>query len=251
MKTIVIILLIIATSKAVPEPPDVAVIKYFSERINKILAENPEKITESNGYESEFNQLLRKLKAVATTADTPSTDEDVTKMQKALQEFYDYKEKREILERRLNTSIIELEESLRKGAISNEMESECYKLLLSMERGRLAKTQDVEHILRAYETLQQAVKPIVKTIDREIFEKVEQILSNVYRDHLKRKERKEREEDSDYDWLFNCALCSPSGPRIAVVNYFNAKIERILKNNSDKIPETNSYKTEFDEPLKN
>uniref|UniRef100_A0A1A9UCZ9 Uncharacterized protein n=1 Tax=Glossina austeni TaxID=7395 RepID=A0A1A9UCZ9_GLOAU len=115
------------TSEAVPVLPDVAVIKYFNERINTILAENPEKITESNSYESEFNQLLRKLKAVLMTADTAGTEEDVTKMQKVLQEFYDYKEKREILEHRLNTSIMELEESLRKGTISNEMKSEPYK----------------------------------------------------------------------------------------------------------------------------
>uniref|UniRef100_A0A1A9ZH90 Uncharacterized protein n=1 Tax=Glossina pallidipes TaxID=7398 RepID=A0A1A9ZH90_GLOPL len=194
-----------ATSEAVPVLPDVAVIKYFNERINKILAENPEKITESNGYESEFNQLLRKLKAVLVTADTAGTEEDVTKMQKAVQQFYDYKEKREILERRLNTSIMELEESLRKGTLSNEMKSEPYKLLLSMERSKLGKTQDVELILRAYEAFREAVKPISKTIDQKIFEKIEQILSKVYRDQLESKERGEKEEDYDYDWLFNCA----------------------------------------------
>ncbi|KAI9577973.1 hypothetical protein GQX74_014117 [Glossina fuscipes] len=154
------ILLITISCKAAPGPIHEEVVNYFNGKIQEILDRSPAKIPETNDYEREFNEYLRKLNAshVDETNIVAATTEAVAKIENALKEFEDYQKKRADLESELTRSIKELEESLETDIIPNELKDNGYKQLLLMVRSQLGKTTEVESSLKDYGIFKKSAK---------------------------------------------------------------------------------------------
>uniref|UniRef100_A0A1A9W6T7 Uncharacterized protein n=1 Tax=Glossina brevipalpis TaxID=37001 RepID=A0A1A9W6T7_9MUSC len=216
LKFIFASLLILATCRVAPVPIDNSVIEYFNKKINRIINENPEKISETNGYAFEFNNILQKLKkTIINPGNEINTvsDDDIVKMEEALKVFYNYQDKRKTLESRLSTAIKELEKSAQEGSISNESKGETYKHLLALERAKLTAAAEAEDILSKYEAFRQPIKP--KKVSDQADEEVVKYLQNIniqleslsssaadqFKTLNKAREKEDDEEYCDYNWF--------------------------------------------------
>uniref|UniRef100_A0A1A9ZH89 Uncharacterized protein n=1 Tax=Glossina pallidipes TaxID=7398 RepID=A0A1A9ZH89_GLOPL len=160
MEVIFTILLITGSCKAAPGPIHEEVVNYFNGKIQEILDQNPAKMPETNDYEREFNEYLKKLNAshVGETNVVTATTEAVVKIENALKEFQDYQKKRADLESELTRSIKELEESLESNIVPNELKDDGYKQLLLMERSKRGKTKEMESSLKDYGIFKKSTK---------------------------------------------------------------------------------------------
>lgn len=160
VEVIFTILLITVSCKAAPGPIHEEVVNYFNGKIQEILDQNPAKIPETNDYEREFNEYLKKLNAshVGETNVVTVTREAVVKIENALKEFENYQKKRADLESELSRSIKELEESLETDIVPNELKDNGYKQLLLMERSKRGKTMEMESSLKDYGIFKKSTK---------------------------------------------------------------------------------------------
>uniref|UniRef100_A0A1A9V786 Uncharacterized protein n=1 Tax=Glossina austeni TaxID=7395 RepID=A0A1A9V786_GLOAU len=160
VEVIFTILLITVSCKAAPRHIHEEVVNYFNGKIQAILDQIPAKIPETNDYERELNEYLKKLNAsyVDETNVVTATTEAVVKIENALKEFEDYQKKRADLETELTRSIKELEESLETDIVPNELKDNGYKQLLLMERSKLAKTKELETSLKNYGIFKNSTK---------------------------------------------------------------------------------------------